>query len=67
MAEKQLDDLQKLIIETLKADILLLSTGALTLGPDDTWPARVETFRQELDGQGIRGKTITWTLLFSTN
>ena len=67
VAEQKLDAFQKLIMETLEADILLLSTAALTLGPDDSYPSRVETFRQELDGQGIRGKTITWTLLFSTN
>lgn len=67
IAEQQLDNFQKTIMETLEADILLLGTSALSLGPDDTWPERVETFRAELDGQGIRGKTITWNLLFSTN
>jgi len=66
VAEKQLDDFQKEIMETLEADILLTGVTPLTLGPDDSWPSRVETFRQELDGQGNRGKTITWTLLFTT-
>ena len=68
VAEQQLDDLQKLLMETLEADIAL-STGSqsLTIPPDDTWPDRVETFRQELDGQGIRGKTLTWHLQFTSN
>lgn len=68
VAEKQLDAFQKLIMETLEDDITL-STGSQTLviKPDDTWPERVETFRQELDGQGIRGRTITWHLQFTSN
>ncbi len=105
VAEKNLDDFQKTVMETLEADIALLGTvwsgatayvvgnlvsndGKLyqatadntnqeppnasfwTAGdilPDDTWPDRVETFRQELDGQGIRGKTLTWHLQFTSN
>lgn len=67
-AERILDEFQKLIMETLEADILL-DTGSQTLpiSPDDSWPDRVETFRQENDGQPIRGKTITWHFKFVTN
>jgi hypothetical protein len=68
IAEKQLDNLQKLIMETLENDITLSSgSQTLTISPDDTWPERVETFRQELDGQAVRGKSITWHLQFATN
>lgn len=68
ISEQRLDKFQKLIMETLEADITL-STGNQTLiiSPDDTYPERVETFRLELDGQGIRGKTITWGLIFTSN
>lgn len=68
VAEQQLDNFQKLIMETLEDDVALSSgSQTLTIAPDDTWPERIETFRQELDGQGIRGKTITWNLLFTSN
>lgn len=108
VAEKQLDEFQKTIMETLENDIELLGTiwstgvnfvvddvvsfeGSLYICiqdnlsangnnptfpafwtfqstlPGDTWPERVETFRQELDGQGIRGKTITWKFIFTTD
>lgn len=68
VAEKTMDEFQKTILETLEADITL-STGSQTLAvkPDDTWPERVETFRQENDGTPVRGRTITWHLKFSTN
>lgn len=67
-AEQILDDFQKLIMETLEADVPL-STGSQTLpvSPDDSYPDRVETFRQENDGQPIRGRTITFHLKFTTN
>lgn len=67
-AEKVLDEFQKLVMETLEADVDL-SSGSQTLpvSPDDTWPERVETFRQEQDGQPVRGKTMTFHLKFTTN
>lgn len=67
VAEKNLDAFQKLIMETLEADVPL-STGSQTLpiSPDDSWPERVETFRQENDGLGIRGRTITWHFKFTS-
>lgn len=67
-AEKTLDEFQKIIMETLEGDTPL-STGDqdLLVFPDDTYPDRVETFRQENDGQPIRGRTITFHLKFTTN
>lgn len=67
-AEQILDKFQKLIMETLEADVPL-ATGSQTLpvSPDDSYPERVETFRQENDGQPVRGRTITWHLKFTTN
>ena len=68
MAEKRLDELQKVIMETLEEDVAL-SGGSQTLpkSPDDGWPERVETFRMELDGTPVRGRMITWQYLFTTN
>ncbi len=68
VSEKVLDDLQEVIMETLEADVAL-STGSQTLpkSPDDGWPERVETFREENDGGPVRGKVITWHYLFTTN
>jgi len=68
VAEQRLDAFQKLVMETLENDIAL-TTGSQTLPikPDDTWPERVETFRVDLDGTGIRGKVITFHLLFTSN
>ena len=68
VAEKRLDELQKVIMETLEEDVAL-SGGSQTLpkSPDDGWPERVETFRMELDGTPVRGRMITWQYLFTTN
>lgn len=67
-AEQILDEFQKLIMETLEADVSLANgSQTLPISPDDSWPDRVETFRAENDGQPIRGRTITWHLKFTTN
>lgn len=99
IAEKVLDNLQQVILETLEDDIRFdndiwsssttystddkvsykgglyqsesnNNTGNipdagspwifLTRLPADSWPSRVDTFRQNQDGSEVRGKTITW-------
>ena len=110
VAEKTLDDFQKLVMETLEADVNLVGTAWASgvnylindirnegtmkfiaiqdhlsvdptnkppnvafwteienIQPDDSWPERVETFRVELDGGPVRGKTITWHYKFTSN
>lgn len=104
VAEKSLDDFQKILMETLEADVnfkgsngwlvgtayvikdivsyggALYQASASTTGdippaspwvfltrlPNDSWPSRVDTFRQNQDGQPVRGRTITWKCKITT-
>ena len=61
VAEKQLDDLQKLILETLEANT---SIGGKA---NTSWPTRVDSFRQTQDGTGLRGRVITYKLKITTS
>lgn len=38
----------------------------LTRLPNTSWPSRVDILRQELDGQPLRGRVITWKCKFTT-
>lgn len=38
----------------------------LTRHPNNSWPSRVDTFRQDQDGTPLRGRVITWKCKFTT-
>ena len=59
-AEEQLDDFQKLILETLEADQQLKNGGSAVV--DTSRPESVELFRNELNGKSVQGRIITYLL-----
>jgi hypothetical protein len=58
VAEEQLDDFQKLILESLEADNKLKNGGSALA--DFSRPELVETFSTSLDGSPIQGRVITY-------
>jgi len=57
-AELQLDDFQKLILQTLEADHQLKNGGAAVV--DSSRPESVETFKDTLNGKPVQGRVITY-------
>lgn len=64
-AEAELDKHQKLLLETLEADSLL--TAGSNARVNDSYPIRVETINQQLEGTPVRSRTITYECIVTTN
>ena len=58
LAENELDDLQKLILETLEADNKFKNGGSAVV--DFSRPEMIETFRTTDNNRTIQGRTITY-------
>jgi len=63
--EEDLDDWQKIILETLEADHQLKDGGSAIV--NSSRPEMVETFRVDLNGKPVQGKIITYLLSQVTN
>ena len=59
VAENQLDDFQKLALQSLEADHKLKNGGSARV--DNSYPSNITAFRQDREGMPLQGRKITLT------